>query len=55
MNDPFLSETRREYIHVGSTPASMRARVSDRKEPSLSLVLFQWVTVLDGCVDVGKE
>ncbi|NOX08379.1 MAG: Fe-S protein assembly co-chaperone HscB [Gammaproteobacteria bacterium] len=37
MNHASLPETRREYIHVGSTPASMRARVSDREAQSLSL------------------
>ncbi|NOX09461.1 MAG: TolC family protein [Gammaproteobacteria bacterium] len=45
MNCASLPETRREYIPVGSTPASMRARVSDREAQSLSLELTgqQWV------------
>ncbi|NOX08914.1 MAG: hypothetical protein GXP22_05405 [Gammaproteobacteria bacterium] len=57
MNRTSLSETRREYIRVGSTPASfrqlllrcstscihavVRARVSDREAQSLSLGLTE--------------
>ncbi|NOX08038.1 MAG: hypothetical protein GXP22_00870 [Gammaproteobacteria bacterium] len=39
MNHVSLPETRRETIHGGSTPAFMRARVSDREAQSLSLEL----------------
>ncbi|NOX09261.1 MAG: hypothetical protein GXP22_07220 [Gammaproteobacteria bacterium] len=35
----FLAETRRETIHGGSMPASMRATVSAKKEHSRSLEL----------------
>ncbi|NOX09099.1 MAG: hypothetical protein GXP22_06375 [Gammaproteobacteria bacterium] len=36
-NRSSLTETRREYIHVGSMPASLRATVSVREEQFLSL------------------
>ncbi|NOX08228.1 MAG: hypothetical protein GXP22_01850 [Gammaproteobacteria bacterium] len=40
MHHSSLTETRREYIRVGSMPASMRARVSVREEQFLSLELI---------------
>ncbi|NOX09817.1 MAG: hypothetical protein GXP22_10100 [Gammaproteobacteria bacterium] len=39
MNGLSLSETRRKYIPVGSTPASMRATVSAKDRPSMSLAV----------------
>jgi len=39
MNHSSPAETRRETIHGGSMPASMRARVSAREEQFLSLEL----------------
>jgi len=39
MNCALTSETRREYIRVGSAPASMREKVSKASAQSMSLVL----------------
>jgi len=40
MRGSSLTETRRETIHGGSMPASMRATVSVREKPLLSLELI---------------
>ena len=53
MNQEYLPETRRETIHGGSTPASMRVTVSGKYSQSTT-VFLNGITIISSRFHVGK-